>query len=987
MLIDISVLSVVLSLFLAILFTPHWVFSGTQHDHLIAGNPTWSFLAKEVDFQLVYVLVGSFFAIWGVLYLLGNQLFRDRGVSETERAVLYGLVAWVIAAATFGKSFPELEFRFLGFTALLWLLFRLIRTRSGDTSDRNSAYQIVAVFGGMVVTFFLALAIAMVVRTARPDVLLEGTERIHKIILRAPLFVGPLLVLVTAIRRARSERILFYFVRSLQIPLPLLLCCMFRNSYVYEGELHYQTNPIHTNILLGAVIAFLIACAIRDCFRLELDSYFSARRLIGWTSVISIGCFFVWKGGLAPILGNDYFHEAEFFLPWDQLANHGQWMYIDFIPLKGVSHVLMGMFNWLFYEGDYATLSSFSHTHAGTLYRMLLVGTTLYLLCRTIGSGWALLLSGSLSVQYFPILGYLLTALVLIRTYRYTRLFFCAWFGMLCLNFLHYPSFGVATSLAMIPFAIAKLFDLMGSGWWARLKANRSSLLFVTAFALGVVLVFCPYLLPYIRFLWGQVGANKAGFGIGFFQYQDPIPAQFVVKNRFVFEFIRFGGWGLSLVFIWYTLIRTILRWRSFPGHEAVVRFVASLISLLFFIIVLTPYLICRIDPYEFSRAGRLSWFLLGTIIPIILVWGGIDRSQMIRTTCIVGILMCCHLTLDKQLNIRSLVDRAMRVSSVDSSFIPGDSLGLRHLNGTYVSPQQFDDLKTLKYVVDCVVRRDETYLDMANTALYYYLLDKKVPGTVGSDYNIPHPNLQRDFVDKLKTQKVPLVLVGPRIAHDGGTVAFRSHFIYRWLMEQDYAYFEKGRFRFLVARDRLETLNSPHLDEVENLNRIRAVVTQRDLEWLPTSWGMSMGRLERYFETVDVPFSVKNTHNIEPVDNGKLMTILGCDPYCVWSVDRNLRGCDADFVHIRIRHLEGPKRIFSAQIFWDTEYTRFSQGNSFTFFFKSGKDLLIPLGANPTWLKSTRVRSFRLDFEQFHGTYNFAIDFIRFLKLKNPRR
>jgi hypothetical protein len=308
-----------------------------------------------------------------------------------------------------------------------------------------------------------------------------------------------------------------------------------------------------------------------------------------------------------------------------------------------------------------------------------------------------------------------------------------------------------------------------------------------------------------------------------------------------------------------------------------------------------------------------------------------------------------------------SVAEGILSAASVPVSAVPVPAAQARHfrLGETVLEPVQVDRIERLAAVTGAVLHPGETYYDMVNRSVYYFLLRRPLPTRLPSSYYAADFNEQRQAIGRLERHPPPLVWVGPAVAYDGSSAAVRSYRIYRWFLTRGYRYWSSGDLEFLVRADRYAALPPSERDEIHGLIHAFA---QPSFKGAPLSWGRSFASMRRRFaQPVRLP----------PVSGEATARVS-------WEIPSGASGSRHDFWRSDVRCPDG--RVTPARLVWADRLT----DERFEMHLLAGAGpLLMPMGAHPAWLLRPLPRVLTLELDAGSGCQRPRVGLSQLLTLQ----
>jgi len=964
-----------------------------KYTDLIVGNITWVNFYKSFDYIIVYLFFTVFLTSWLFLTVWFNRI---SSVDSTNNAnepnkpnniilnivlgcLSFSLTLYVILPK---NLFPSIEFIITSLVATIGFIYYLkIEVKSKDFAELSKKFGFVCI--AVLFVYFSVIALLVVINNRFPFFFLSHGYLV-KIIAHLIMIMGAVVLIYVLFNYDKiSNNFLVKIMLGTQVLIPLLLIILANGYYNRNGELLGNNIPVTTKIFILIISFCLVLYNLQAFIRFkEHETFPLFNNLILWPSVVSISGFLAYDVPPFNAFVRDDFHLGELILPWQQIVEFGQEMYSGFVSVQGLMGVLYGGINKLLFEG---TASSFPLAY--NFFGVAVACISAFFLCRLVGNAWGLVFSFVLLPSSDRL--FMLLPVLFILAHKKLIAHPIKWlFIWLCLSIIHIlynPSIGLALFVAFMPIAglmISKIsFQSSIKKFW--LDHWKSILFAIGSIGLGLI-ILTPIMIKILTFIRDNGSANTVAYGIGLLQYNN-IPDWFPHWtpwkgiNKLVWETFRTGGWVLGSLVLWYLFLRNLIQKNGQVKNTALTpEGIISLVGLVF-LILLIPYSMGRIDPPALSRPGHASMLTIGTFLPLVLIMRNDFRQNAVLTVAIIGVLLGLRMSLNYQSPGQWLYRAVEKIPvPTEAIYIEGDKIGLPKLGKGFILPEKLNEIQTLKKITDKFLQEGETYFDLTNRSVLYFALDKKVPSLYSADYLAANYEIQQKMLKAIEKEKPPLVWLGPSIRHDGGPASLRTYRVYRWLVKQDYVYYESEGFQFLVRRDRYNELKMPRLSEADTLAGLSKVFHLNDLQSIPLAWGQNMTFLNPRFKMGKFSLVQSTTNNINLKENG-WARVNGSDPYITWDLKQYLIGSEYDYAEITIKFKEHNNNQFRGQVFWAEPKENFSEEKSFRFNVKEGT-ILIPLGSNPYWLKSRRIGKFRFDIDNYDG--EFMINSITFLKL-----
>ena len=378
------------------------------------------------------------------------------------------------------------------------------------------------------------------------------------------------------------------------------------------------------------------------------------------------------------------------------------------------------------------------------------------------------------------------------------------------------------------------------------------------------------------------------------------------------------------------------------------------------------------------SRLGLASIWAFSLLLPILLIaaYGKNRRASILITCSFLAAILSPYFS---QLDLMSVFKKTSVFIEAPANVTQGRDIGLANLGDGIIAETQLERLKAIKHVLNILVDPGETYLDLTNRNTHYFYLGYKPPIEAGAVYNLVSEDQQYRAIQTLEKEPPPVVLASAdNVLHDGGTAAYRSHLLYRYVVER-YIPIRIDGFIYLVRPDRMGRVaefadaKDAMTDEYRK-NLLDIVFRMAFIEELPVSWGRSLKSLKTKMLLVKSiqPGSPQFLHSVRD-DGGGNYSVTGPDPYVVFDIsDWKLNGSDAGMLTFNFTCM-GASSKPQLKIYWGSNATGPNESTMVRFVAEDGP-LLVPLDAAPRWLQAKEINSLRFDIADPASCKAFAI-------------
>ena len=142
-----------------------------------------------------------------------------------------------------------------------------------------------------------------------------------------------------------------------------------------------------------------------------------------------------------------------------------------------------------------------------------------------------------------------------------------------------------------------------------------------------------------------------------------------------------------------------------------------------------------------------------------------------------------------------------------------GAGAGLANIGKASVQDDHWDRLSRLNQLLGANLAPSEPYLDLTSRNAQYFYLDRRPVVPVTAAYNMVPPSLQKRTIEELaKNMPKVALLEGANIIHDGGGLALRTPYLYRFVVENYVPRYESG---FIIghAKGQLKDVAAPEIE------------------------------------------------------------------------------------------------------------------------------------------------------------------------------
>ncbi|WP_123042247.1 hypothetical protein [Cohnella candidum] len=812
-----AILSSVLSACFTLLLTPLLKNGKQGYPDLIVGSTTWNDFYKTFDYYFMAAFLVSFivFYLIGVVVLKktnGIRFLENMEGSEAKhsiQSVMLGFFSFLAGTTMLRGSLPHVELMLYGCMAAASYFYI-------SDQDREKAllrFSSVVIFP--VFAYFSMIAATALLKWLAPEWMIGHKAFAAKAITGLTLISFAFSAI--AFRKWPTITIRRILMLS-QCATPLLLLVFINQTYFYQNNIHSNGYSARLSIFVGIAIVLLFLSHAFLWVRNANRDLAGIQDLVMTPALIPIAVFIAFRIPQYTAFASDDFHLGEIMIAWQQIFGFHQQMYTDFVSVQGIGGMLYGAINDFLLNGTMETV-----TQSYAVFTALFVAVTAFLLSRTVGNMWALLISTFILPNTDRIYFVPIVLLVLANKKLLSRpmIWLQLWLVLSAVHSFFNPSVGMATSLASFPFAVVMVIKTIKEKWpsfyWNRHRVPFAGILILNAAA--AVVLFKPFL-GLVGFLIDNGSLNTTAYGITFIRDKvvpDYFPHLFssALLNKLLWETFRIGGLLLSFILFWYIGMREIrnqgTKWRLTPT-------LVMAISAGLLVITVMPYSMGRIDPASINRPGTITLMFFGAVLPVafaLLLKSKSNRLWVIMAGLLLG--MKYVFVYQPVPYIQAKAIENIYVPN-EAKYVEGEKVGLPMLGHSYMENAKLEDILNFHSTLNGLLRQGETYYDLTDRSLYYYVANKRVPALYSADFLAANERIQSKVISKLEAEKPAVVWAGPSIRHDGGPSSLRSYRIYRWLLEQGYRYDSVNGLDFLLSPDRYREVFDKSLSQVNEI-------------------------------------------------------------------------------------------------------------------------------------------------------------------------
>lgn len=734
----------------------------TTYSDFIVGSVSWQADSKWPDLVVMPLALGVFLAVNAALRRLGAAL----PTADADRLAGLLLVWSIPAVTTFGNLLGggNLDRHSLALSTLgcgyvaLTSAYQCYRRHPPDLDWVAATSLIVLLWT------FIPVALAVVWERLSGQPTAPAVVPLMKLLVLAGLlFYGLRLPPV-------STTLLDRGLLLGQLSLPALWLLLYPAKLLPpDGQLtSYATTP-----WLGLLLALAIIVSLGDVLWRYRQPVQHWRRRLSPLALFALLIALRSGQTVAPYIGADDYHFGEQLLGgW--LYRLGAIPYVDYLPAHGlIDDDLASLLSALFFDGSAGSLIEAGRVSFAllalvaylALYR--LGGSLVWAWLATLWLGNGMAIGSGLSWLFLtPFICLWLSPWLRATPLRWLAI----WSLSLPLLILGSPAKGLILTMAALPLAAAMLRD-----GWRRLPGHGRPLLLAALllFGLGLVTPLPAMLYGAIRYVLENGPINQLAHGIAWQHSWQNQP------RGLWFEAIRMSWIVVPTLGLW-LLARQ--RAGAIPRQPALL--------LVLFVLLLTPYVMGRIDPGALSRPGIAAVFGWAVLLPLLL-WQPLSRARQ------MALLLGCALgsaTLNLTPPYLSQLLAAIPGTIGTGPLRDGRQHGLANIGRAAVEEQHWQRLLRLAATLDQQLLPRQAYLDLTSRNAQYFYLDRPPLLPVTAPYNLVGRAQQQRALALLQQHPPKIALIeGHNLTHDGGGLALRSPLLYRYLLANYTATLENG--------------------------------------------------------------------------------------------------------------------------------------------------------------------------------------------------
>lgn len=227
--------------------------------------------------------------------------------------------------------------------------------------------------------------------------------------------------------------------------------------------------------------------------------------------------------------------------------------------------------------------------------------------------------------------------------------------------------------------------------------------------------------------------------------------------------------------------------WRDFNDSRS--SFYHAIIFLVF-LLFLIPYSMGRLDPGHLSRPGLVS--ILGwTVLFPLLIWNTLTDYN--RVFVVLSVVFMSSLLGFRSTSLSSLFSSAAQTVR-SPTLTDATKAGLPNIGLAYVDKNQWNHISRLNALIKSKLSTDETYLDLTSRNAHYFYLNRLPPLPITAPYNLAPREQQKRAIEALAVSPPKIALLqADNITHDGGGLALRNPYLYKFVINNYIPRMESG--------------------------------------------------------------------------------------------------------------------------------------------------------------------------------------------------
>lgn len=736
-----------------------------------------------------------------------------------------------------------------------------------------------------------------------------------------------------------------YGIYISQIFLPLFFIKLLENKYSYNGELIFIQNQNSLKILVICLILMSYIYNLIDNRKNKNEN-----KNILFSSIMVMMFLIIWNN-VPSIYNLDEYHIGEIFTNFDQIINHGQIPYMQYIPVKGYFHLIIGFINYIFYGGGYASIDK-----AYQLNNLLSMIPVLFILNSILKKKFVALII-LLNVLPFPGNYFLVVPAIYFMTRNkiiedeYN--FIIAYLYLCFFSFMYYQSFGIAIGIGLFPMIIIKAYNIYNKKIYIQKKHAYYVIPGIFIFIFNIREIFFG-----IKYSLINASSNTLYWG-----NQSIYLAQNGIYS--ILQMLKYHSW---IIFVIIGIIYLIKNYKYMLEKDKL-----TCIFIIFFSFTVLTYITGRLDG-NMARPYTFSYFIVNALL-ILCLYKYEKENSKLKLLSLSAMLSFYFLFTNFLPNIDMQKLEFETVHSIPQEMIMVDQMDYIKLGNGFIDRNRYKDLINEKKLFDFVCEsEDDTFLIVdpyTTDSARYSLFGYKIPTLSHSVLNMPSINAQKWELERLRTFNVPITRISSGLN--------RYYMFHKEFLNEGYVYTQYNKREYLIKKEIFgkvkEKFNLEKLD-------ISDSYSLRNAGLLPIKWGNSFDSNKEDVEKYTVELTLDSSNNII-VENKYNFIKDKSDPYIVYKLNNYNINEPVDFIKLNMDFDTKNENFVQMQIFWKNDNTDFKEENSIIFNARNG-NLIIPVGLNLNWRNMKDINSLRIDVDGLDVEEQFIIDDVEFLCLKN---
>ena len=637
--------------------------------------------------------------------------------------------------------------------------------------------------------------------------------------------------------RARLNRNLSRIIFISQIGLPFFFLTLYPARLLQpSGEVSTYNTTIYLKIFVVSLVIFSLYDVIN-----RFQTHSKGDR---WEKLVSplaiFGLLVALKLGntIAPNISSDDYHFGESLLGWWSYMN-GAIPYVNYIPAHGlIDDDLRMLLSYIFYDGSAASIAE-----AGRLSLAILgffAFLSIYYFSGSILLSFTIILLLSGRLGWFFLIPFIClwcdTSLK-----KNPKKWLTCWILTSPIVILGIPPQGLLLVIASSIMTAKLSLDFFRIG-------NKRDFVYILFAPTLLLVLFC--LTPLLQMLLGAIRyvlenglINQIAYGIPW-----SISWNGEAKST-IFESIRMS-WVAILVFCIYIIY---IKRKEFKKSSSLLY---PAVTFAVFILLLIPYSMGRIDPGSLSRAGAVSIFSWVAILPI-FTWNLFYNNRAILILIVAFSSSIFGNNVASYSSIVSSISAAVHTETL----IESDKFGLPNIGNAHIDESHLNRITRLNTLLNSKLKVDEPYIDLTSRNAHYFYVNRRPIIPITAPYNLVSPIQQLRVIQNIDNLPKIALLSADNIAHDGGGLALRNPYIYRFIMEN---YEPRSESGFIVGYKKEKGVKIPQTEIIAEIKNIT-----------DDNWVMGTNRYAAAFVLNDpLLVSVLNTEDHIRLKNGNLRRI-----------------------------------------------------------------------------------------------------------------